>query len=201
VTFARTVEQRLSIPVPDEHPDLRYRYPPTDGWTWQNQGSASLALLNRGHVWTQPAVAANNLIGRTRAYTNPMTVVAELVNESSSLSAFTGVGLGFRSATGQILICYSTTSGFTGEYWSNVTTFTGSAGSGGAATRGSWMKAEDNGTNLIISYSATGFDNAWTQILSVARTTNLTGGPTSVGMWGRDNNGARSWVLRRWSGI
>ncbi|MDZ7742983.1 MAG: hypothetical protein U5Q03_14925 [Bacteroidota bacterium] len=35
-------------------------------------------------------------------------------------------------------------------------------------------------------------------VYTEGRTAFLTGGPTSVGWWGRDNNNAETWVLRYW---
>jgi hypothetical protein len=130
VTFPVLSDRRLAQPIPTT--TAPWQYPPTAGWTWQNQGSATIESENRGIVWTQPAVAANNLIGRTRATTNPITVTA-LLNNVTSPSSFGGHGLGFRSATGQIthMRYVPNSNAIAVENWTNVTTFSAGIGSGG----------------------------------------------------------------------
>lgn len=200
MTFTRTSERRLTAPLPVTIADS-YFYPPQSGWTWVNQGAASVKAENRGHIWTQPAVGANNLIGRFRAYTNPVTVTA-LLNNVTSPAGFGGHGLGFRSATGQVVICYwsAGSSQWNVENWASPTSFTSTVGAMSSliGRNGGWLQVEDNGTSLLFRASATGRTGSFITGPTVGRTAFLTGGPTSVGWWGRDNNGIQSWIMERW---
>ena len=200
MTFPVTSDRRLTRPLPLLTEPIQY--PPTAGWTWVNQGSATVESENRGIVWTQPAVGANNWILRTRAYTQPLIVTA-LLSNTQSPSAFGGHGLGFRSASGQFTVAYwiSNNNQVNCENWSNTSTFSGTVGAAGAQMQrhGMWVQVEDNGTNLIWRYSATGETNSFVQTFSVGRTSFLTGGPTSVGWIGRDHNNIQSWVLQSWN--
>lgn len=170
------------------------------GWTWVNQGSASVAFENSGHVWTQPAASANNLIGRIRPYTGNIVVSAELRN-INPLGNFSGTGLGFRSASGQVSLVYwrLSNSNMGLENWASPTSFSSISNlTIPGMNYGFCMQVEDNGSNLIWRLSASGAPGTWVAIHSVGRTSFLTGGPVSVGWWGRDNNNANTWVLRSW---
>ena len=190
----------MTDPLPVTTADDMF-YPPVDGWSWVNQGSASVAAGNRGLVWSQPAVAANNLIGRTRPYTGTIIATAQLVNSSPS-TAFAGHGLGFTSASGQVAVMYWTSNGnaFQVNYWNSATSFNSAFATttGLGARNGYWCQVEDTGVNLVFRVSANGESGSFQDLTSLGRTAFLTGGPVTVGWWGRDNGGIQSWILARW---
>lgn len=174
--------------------------PPTTGWSWFNQGSATLTVESAGtHVLNTPAVGANNLVGRVRSHTSGDVHTALLAGQANNANG--GFGLCFQSASGQLVVAYIKRGGatLTIENWNSPTSF-----SGGPSTPGAfpgplqWLQVEDNGSNLIFRTGAVGFSSGFIAVASLGRTAFLTGGPTAVGFFVRDNGTAAVAALLSW---
>lgn len=174
--------------------------PPASGWSWFNQGSATITVESAGtHVLNTPAVGANNLVGRVRSHTSGDIHTALLAGQANN--AHGGFGLCFQSASGQLVVAYIKRSGtaLTIENWNSPTSF-----SSGPSTPGAfpgplqWLQVEDNGSNLIFRTGAVGFSTGFISVTSLGRTAFLTGGPTAVGFFVRDNGTAAVAALLSW---
>lgn len=174
--------------------------PPTTGWSWFNQGSATLTVDASGtHVLNTPAAGANNLVGRVRSHSSGD--VHTLLLGGQGRTAHAGFGVCFQSASGQLVVAYlkagSTTLTF--ENWNSPTSFASSLAGGTLHPSPlEWFQVEDNGSNLLFRVGAAGLASAFVQIGSVGRTAFLTGGPTAVGFMVRDNSAATVAALLSW---
>lgn len=150
--------------------------PPTTGWSWVNQGAATVDVTKGGIYLTAPAIAGYNFRIRERAITEPYIVTAAF---SPNLYPVNGTAFGFilrQSSDGKLIlfsVYFYNGWNLVGSQWANPTTW-----SGGLFTRGylitspMWLQIEDDSTNRIyrVSYDGQNFQ----QIYSEARTTFLT---------------------------
>lgn len=141
---------------------------------------------------TQGAVTDTG--GLSRAYTAPATVIAGFrALWPNSGSAYPGVGLGFRdSVSGKLNLSFVVSDPT--WFWQTIRFLdpTSSDTAGTAyhfltATDTIWLKAEDDGTNLIFSASIDGV--TWIQLASESRTAYVAGGPDEffIGVSNRAN--------------
>jgi len=153
--------------------------PPTAGWSWDNQGPATVDTTHGGICITAPAQAGVNLRVRYRTISAPYTVTAAflytmIVQNSSAL------GLCYRqSSDGKIVAFRLVADGGAIKIqvakYTNSTTWSGSYA--GIYTPSYccpvfWMRIADNETNRVSSYSIDG--QHWIQFHSVANNDFLT---------------------------
>lgn len=183
--------------------------PPTSGWSWVNQGSTTETDVGNGRlVLAAPSAGGNNLVGRVRtAPSTPYAIVAR-VNGIGEIGQFDGWGLCFReSSTGEITFFYYQPNSNTVndkvviENWTDHDTFSSSVDDafyGGIPT---WLRIEDDGTDLTFSVSNDGFDASFVEMFTVGRTTFMAGGPDQVGFMTRNDSGARTVTLQSWEAV
>lgn len=185
--------------------ELGLTTPPTTGWSWINQGSATETVESEGSiVLVTPAVGSANLVGRVRTHSAPSTVTGRF-NDRPIGNANSAVGLWMReSSTSKLVVFYIKPNGdVLIENWTNPTTFSASGASQahGVGWRPIWLQIEDNSTNLIFRTSYTGFPDTWFQLSSVSRTAFLAGGPDETGWLLRDNSAAKAGILSSWTQV
>jgi hypothetical protein len=183
--------------------ELALTTPPTSGWSWINQGSATETVSSEGSIiLVTPAVGSANLVGRVRSHSASSTITGRF-NDRPIGNANSAVGLWMReSSTSKLVVFYIKPNGdVLIENWTNATTFSASGASQahGVGWRPIWLRIEDNSTNLIFSTSYTGFPDTWFQLSSVSRTAFLAGGPDETGWLLRDNSAAKSGILSSWT--
>lgn len=171
-----------------------WRVVPLDqsGWSWVNQGSASVTQ-GKGIVFLAvPGAGGTNVRGRVTSAPAAPYVITAAVMPSLPGGTHAFAGIGFReSSSGKIfdLHIYNNGGG-TQEVirvvkWTNETTVsTVPVARGVVAQRGPvWLRIEDNNTNVIFSTSPDGVN--WIQLFSEARGSFMSGGggPTQVGLF------------------
>jgi hypothetical protein len=167
--------------------------PPTSGWSWVNQGSATVTTTNGGIVIYDPTVDGSvNYRVRTRtAPSTPYTITALLLATITAKN-FSGVGIGFRqSSDGKMhLLRNIFVSGWQLDSTkiTNATTdlaaYTSLQFSGW--TYPIWLRIQDNGTNRICSFSMDGVN--YLVLHTVGRTDHLTA--DEVCFWAAARNGS-----------
>lgn len=129
--------------------------PPSTGWSWVNQGGATITTETGGGLTlVAPAGAGENL--RIYARTMTSTFIAH-VQQFAPKTDSNGTGIGVRdSATGKIVLF--SISGSTlalGVYkYTNATTYSATYASALWPTTAIWMKVADTGGNLVFSSSS-----------------------------------------------
>ena len=165
-----------------------YKLKPLDqsGWSWVNQGGATVTQANGVVYMTGPTQAGRNSRLRvTAAPATPYTVTALLVSALPAVN-FTWAGLAWReSGTGKIIEHYRIQSGaIEGVKNTNETTFSAGFGASLPLLVGSltphWLRITDDGTNLKTFYSIDGIN--WVQVNSEGRTVFMAGGPNQIGI-------------------
>ena len=190
----------------DRNPNLgreTFTSPPTTGWSWVNQGSATETVLSDGAILMDtPAVGTTNLLGRVRSYTAPLKVRARL--EITGIAGNSGgTGLWFReSSTGELHAFYFKdilTDFLAMENWNSPTSFSSTPlNFQKSRSPSAWLEIEDNNTNLLFRISSNGYAGSYLQLGSVGRTSLMAGGPDQWGWFIRDHNQLRNSVLTSW---
>lgn len=158
--------------------------PPSSGWSWVNQGTASIDTTPGAHTISAPATAPNNLRLRTRtAAATPYTITAAMLLDRYAVN-YTYSGVFFRdSASGKLhTFGWQTNTALSGvgfyrsAKFTNATTFSADYSHSlyhcpnhGAVM---FLRIADDGTNRICSVSHDGY--TWIAIHSVGRTDFLT---------------------------
>lgn len=175
------------------------------GWTWVNQGSATVDQAGGSVYLDTPAAAGTNLrVRKTTAPSTPYTLTTGIkrwFSIASSLTSLMAAGLIVReSSTGEmsaIAIANFTfaTANAPASIWAgNYNSATSAAGAIGSERNSAnigdpvWLRITDNGTNLIFEASIDKIH--WYQIASVGRTTHMAGGPDEIGIFITDQAGA-----------
>jgi hypothetical protein len=162
--------------------------PPTTGWSWVNQGSATIATDLGAEFLTAPTSTRNwRLRARTLTpssnYTATAYIEAAGVSPTSTNRWYTGIGL--RNATSGSFITFgpslyaaaSIGAQLTIYRWTNATTFSASSfeqATSALAGAGvlNWLRIREDGTNRYFEYSPNGVD--WILVFSEGRTTFIT---------------------------
>lgn len=168
-------------------PVYRFTLPPTSGWSWVNQGSATIDTSTGAHILEGDGTASYNLRCRARsAPATPYTITAMFLWDPHYLSAAQGsMGLFWRdSSAGTLTTCWYDYRGTTGApnlYVQTMNSVTSNntvvVNANYLAERPRWFRIADDGVNRTFSISMTGFD--FSPLYSVSRTTFLT--PNQVG--------------------
>lgn len=172
------------------HQEYEMTLPDTTGYSWTNQGSATDTLNAALTLYTPGNAAGNNVRVFTKtAPSTPYTVTVAFRATPLHLTSNSSIGIGggicFRqSSDGKLITFYpenvsDTTSSqnfLLVRRWTNPTTFSAESVAldfGSTPSRDLiWLRATDNGTNRICSYSMDGFN--WVAYHTEARTTFLT---------------------------
>lgn len=182
---------------------------PTSGWTWRNQGGASVATTYGGRRMVLPTSAADLRLEERTCPATPWTLDALVRVSSPVIGTFVRSGIIIMASGGRAYFAgmYVPGSGSSTKLeisqWSAVGTFSSQTliTEEQSGTEQVWIRVTDNGTNLVISFSRDGI--TYHQALSETRATWLTGGPSTIGYGGSCNNAtyaAGSWLLS-WSGV
>lgn len=160
----------------------------TTGWTWVNQGGASVVVNGQVTTFLMPGTAGTNVRTiKTSTPATPWTVIAA-VHHRTPANAVMGLGLR-ESGTGKLYGFYLVpgTPTLNVAKYTNQTTFSATAANPALPQiLGSplWLRIRDSvsGTALDFAYSYDG--SFWTQIFTEARTTFMAGGPNEFGLLG-----------------
>lgn len=141
-------------------------------FTWNNQGSATAADVDRGVQFVGDAIGnSNNWHMLQKAYpTVPFTLIIKFKHTAPG-KRYHQVALGVRdSGTGRFNNMHlERNTGHTVQRWTNETTHNSTTTDYGALiTMPEWIKLVDNNTNLIFSYSHDG--EFWIDFPATART-------------------------------
>lgn len=168
-------------------PLFKLTRPPASGWSWVNQGSASVDTSKGGIYLSTPSDGTGNnnirLYART-APTPPYTVTVCILPGITAQSS-NGFGIAFReSSSGKLHTLLLQASGSTvsmiSAKYTNPTTFSGANYVSIIFPLGSWiwLRLEDDNTNRKTYVSVDGQN--WIQISSVTRLDYLTTGADQV---------------------
>ena len=203
----------------DYWPNWKVKRLDQSGWSWVNQGAASVDQQKGMVQLLSPAsVAGTSVRARvTTAPGTPYTIEMGLVPyfpTAGSVSNLAAIGIAFReSGTGKMVVIFfanfKASSGtgpsaiFVATY-TNATTFNTNLAEfvtvilppSYLAFPVMWLRVTDNGTNLIFEYS---YDRVhWTTLTTAGRTAFMAGGPDQIGVvWTVQSSSveAGGWVL------
>lgn len=179
--------------------------PPVDGdFSWDNQGGGSVDTTRGGIYLNAPAGTGGLRVRYKTAPATPYVITGAFIpGMASDAATFPGLGLLFRKNSDGKIITFSYTLATDifarPQKWNTSTSFN----AGYAVTHENlsnfkfgplvWFRIEDNGTNLLFSFSSDGRN--WYQNLSVSRTDFMSGGPDQVGFWA---NAVSSYATSIW---
>lgn len=178
--------------------------PPKTGWSWLNQGGATVDESGNAIVLTTPAENHYNLRVRSRAFGATKTVVAAFAGFTTMTSAASGFpecGVGWTDGTKYVTISLTLATYFLIEVHkfntvtsqnSVVTVFKIPFG----AEYPCWIKFTDNGVNRIAYYSPDAGEH-WVNIYQETRTTFMTA-TNNVFLAGAGGGFATTACLRQW---
>lgn len=153
--------------------------PPNSGWTWFNQGSATLADFSGVQKIFCPAgTGGDQLRGNVRSVTAPYTLIARIKGFYPP-GASSGFGLCARqSSDGKLKVIYhqgNNANNITAEKWNSPTswnsTITAPAGLQAVTWPAMYYRIMDNNTNFSIAISPDGQSDTWYVLWDEARTT------------------------------
>lgn len=184
-------------------PMFAFTAPDNSAFSWANQGGASVDTTNGGIYMTGTA-GGNNI--RYRFYTAPSTPYTIILALFPVLTLADFMQCGFSWSDGTKYVNFgpaaaaSSTSGLAVSKWTNATTFSADYLSPlGISTQSPllFLKAQDNGTNRICSWSMDG--QHWIQLHSIGRTDFLTA--SRVGFYTNGSNAtwAPAMMLLSWA--
>jgi hypothetical protein len=170
-------------------PINRMTLPPTSGWSWINQGGATVSTADGSLTIADPVgagTAANYRIYARTAPATPYTITAAIRAPLVGIN-FMSFGIGWRqSSDGKlVLIRYMYNSNVAGTWL--LTILKASSPTADVLdylillvipSNLSWLRIADNGANRIVSYSVDGRN--WMQIHSIGRTDYLTANQVCV---------------------
>ncbi len=181
---------------------------PTTGWSWVNQGGATVDTTYGGIYLTVPATASQN----TRLYvrsapSTPYTITAlvQLRMAFTGANDYIEAGLSFRQSSNGRLATFGLQQVGTGTYWSFILAKLNSETSWNSnytadwlsrfSSHPIWFRIADNGTNRVCSWSMDG--QHWIQVHSVGRTDFLTA--DQVGIFASANHATLSMSIMVYS--
>lgn len=153
--------------------------PPTSGWSWVNQGAATIATTAYGQYLEMRA--DNNLSLRIRVRSAPGTpyTITVMIVANGPYPALSGYGLVFRQSADGKLVNFACGADGTApgrslivQKFSNATTFSASYQTVVCAEWPRFLRIADDGTNRVCSVSHDGVH--FLQVHSVGRTDFLT---------------------------
>lgn len=155
-----------------------YVAPPTTGWAWVNQGSATVDETATDIYLAGDGVGGDNFRHRVRSMAAGKTVVAAYRWLASSSGGYPTAGLVFRESSSGKFVTVATFAHptFGGQMaihrFNSPTSWAGSYVTLLPTRDLMWMKLVDDGTNRVVSLSVDGA--RWHQVHSVGRTDFMT---------------------------
>jgi hypothetical protein len=173
------------------HPQYRRLYPMDDSlFSWVNQGSATVSTANGIVTLTSPANASESCNLRVKSrFASTWTVEAMVIADIYPAN-FNNAGLfAYDSISGRlVLFRFAYNTGVTSLVVANMNSVTSYNADVASFLLGSmqgipphWLKMQDNGTNLIFSFSLDGI--TYRPLATVGRTAFLTNGADKVGIF------------------
>ncbi len=178
----------------------------TGKWTWRNQGTSTVAENNQGKVSIDPQTTSGDdvrIIEQTAPGT-PYAVTTKVGLSGMTSSAGIEGGLAFiDSASGEAItfgLNYNATSNDTRiiiNRMSDVSNWSATQyEQAGANINASYLRMEDDGTNLKFYISADGI--VWGQIYSEGRTAHLNNGPNRIALFALGDTGTDGKLVADW---
>lgn len=165
--------------------------PVDSGYSWVNQGGATLSTSSGNFLLYAPASAGdNNRIRVKTAPATPYTIEAGFLLSAAKTNFFGGGILWRNSGSGSFVLVSvggGTYSNLGQSKWTNATTYSADYTLSPDPTPGDcevWVRLADDGVNRTVSWS---FDSVnWTQVHTVGRTDYIT--PDQIGFSANSNN-------------
>jgi hypothetical protein len=184
---------------------IQMEAPPSTGWSWVNQGTASTSRVGNAELITAPSAGAVNACRlRTRAVPTAPYVLSGLISPTAKKAGAVAWGLFVReSSSGKFMavrMAYNANGLLQVVKFTNPSTVSSAPVNEAVGTwpEGTlWYRIEDDGTNLKFSVSTDG--RGWRLLYTEARTTFLTGGADEAGFLVDPDNGDVVASLLAWS--
>lgn len=175
-----------------QHPDARPATPATEDdefegtsldakWTWENQGSSTVAFKNSRLVFTGAASTTEARVIYQTAPSTPYRVTVKLAPDGSTPATNHNVGIGFEeSSTGKLHIVgiSDNDTNVRVQRWTDSSTYSSSDANAAIAERPAYLRIEDDGTDLKFHYSHDGI--VFEEYYTLTRTTYMSGGPNRI---------------------
>ena len=182
----------------------KYTSPPKTGWSWQNQGGATIDESGDAILLTTPAENHYQIRGRTRAFGAAKTVVAAVSGFNvlpAGSSGFPEWGVGWTDGTKLVTISTVLVASGHGYYlevhkFTDAVTVTVASVFFHPGPNPTWIKLRDDGANRKAYYSPDEGEH-WVEIYSEGRTTFLTA-TSHIFMAGGGGGLATTATLRSW---
>lgn len=169
--------------------------PPTAGWTWDNQGTATITSSTDIQYLLAPKKSAVQLVGRYRTPVNAnwrieVCMLHDLSGAAGDPGSDVGYLIGFRDSGGKVVTILlqleSTTPKIATHKWTNSTTYsaayvTPTYAPDGVYKNPCWLRADYDGTNIIVYTSVDGVN--WFQYDTRTRADFLAAGTPNF-LWG-----------------
>ncbi len=158
--------------------------PPTAGWTWVNQGTATVSQDSNGRIHLQiPTSATANVRLRVRSYTAPQKASSGTFMRVGAGDSSCGIGLRESGTSKLMNVIIGHDSGDPGETqflvqkWTNETSFSANELSHKSISYSNiyWFEVEDNNTTIFFRISTDGVN--YYELFSEARGTFFTTAP------------------------
>jgi hypothetical protein len=184
---------------------IQMEAPPSTGWSWINQGTASTSRVGNAELITAPSAGAVNACRlRTRAVPTAPYVLSGLISPTAKKAGAVAWGLFVReSSSGKFMavrMAYNANGLLQVVKFTNASTVSSAPVNEAVGTwpEGTlWYRIEDDSTNLKFSVSTDG--RGWRLLYTEARTTFLTGGADEAGFLADPDNGDVIVSLLAWS--
>jgi hypothetical protein len=173
--------------------------PPTTGWSWVNQGAATVDTTYGVIHQTYPAVAINQLRLRVRTMPSPPWSMTAAIVNNYVIGATRVSALALRdSAVGNIITWGLYDDDLKVIRWTSPTVAAATSWAGGGRFgEPLWLKIVDDSTNFTYYWSLNGLD--WVQVLQEGRTAYLAT-PDQIGWGGQSSasGGTQDITLLSW---
>lgn len=167
--------------------------PPSTGWTWDNQGSATIAETNGVLTVLTTDSNSTELRVRKRAAPTPPYTITTLICPTILFKNYHGFGIGFRQSSDSKMVLFSIVADevyynprFLVETWSNSSTYVSTLRSSMIPSQSYyWLRIRDNNTNRYYEFSSDGKN--FNEFYSEGRTTYLTANENCFFIRGQNN--------------
>lgn len=172
-------------------PLFPFTEPPSSGWSWDNQGTASVTTTNGGIVMRAPHLASYQARVYYRTAPSVPYVITAYIEPLVMPKNYLSLGLCWReSSSGKLVTAgngFSVSPNIQVIRWTNSTTSTTAYQTvAGHNVPPRWLRIADNNTSRIFSISADGVN--WVTIHTIGRTDHMTA--DQVGIYIVPNNEA-----------
>jgi len=174
--------------------------PPTTGWSWDNQGGASVDEALGGIYLLDPVDGAGELRVRYRtAPAPPYTITVAILPHQYHVD-YSSVGLCCRQSSDGKIISYAfgeSSDVIRVQYWTAANSWSANGALSAIALFGIlWLRLADNNTNRILSWSLDG--QHWHVLLTETRSTHLTADQAGIFVKPQNGNYPAGMTLLSW---